>query len=56
MSVNIDWLSPVPLRRVPPQKKVVTKISEDSVILLGGDGRDWGMNSTEYADHMARSR
>eukprot|EP00903_Cladosiphon_okamuranus_P010491 g9923.t1 len=35
---------------------VVRNISENSVILLGGNGRDWGMNSTVYAEHMARSR
>ncbi|CAM9614595.1 unnamed protein product, partial [Hapterophycus canaliculatus] len=35
---------------------VVMNISENSVILLGGHGLNWGMNSTEYAEHMSRSR
>ncbi|CAM9890230.1 unnamed protein product, partial [Scytosiphon promiscuus] len=35
---------------------VVMDISEESIILLGGDGSNWGMNSTEYAAHMSRSR
>ncbi|CAM9890366.1 unnamed protein product [Scytosiphon promiscuus] len=34
----------------------VMGISNTSIILLGGDGHDWGMNSTEYAAHMSRSR
>ncbi|CAM9220616.1 unnamed protein product, partial [Hapterophycus canaliculatus] len=35
---------------------VVMNISETSLILLGGDEENWGMNSTEYAAHMSRSR
>eukprot|EP00903_Cladosiphon_okamuranus_P010490 g9922.t1 len=35
---------------------VVKNVSGDSVILLGDDARDWGMNSRVYAEHMARSR
>lgn len=28
----------------------------ESVIELGDDEREWGMNATVYADHMFRSR
>ncbi|CAB1105808.1 unnamed protein product [Ectocarpus sp. CCAP 1310/34] len=35
---------------------VVTGMAEGSVIMLGNHQSDWGMNSTQYAAHISRSR
>lgn len=39
-----------------PLLQVVTGMAEGSVMMLGIHQSDWGMNSTQYAAHIARSR
>ncbi|CAM9253194.1 unnamed protein product, partial [Ectocarpus sp. 8 AP-2014] len=45
------------VRRRPERQNldVVADIAKGSIVILDDDALDWGMNSTQYAEHMARS-